>query len=293
MSPEAPTRKCWRGVTSKIMWQQKEQGTEGSRSKEWGPLARRSLISAFVRSGEGCCRGVRARYVACTPPPLLSLAPGHPPNVHFAQVVLVGLGRGHRGYRPGGGSCVLAQQVGQAPPAPPARLRGLPLPRAQLTASSISRCACPSTLSGMQGWLLTPSSVPFRRPAARRGAGGRRGRGRERHAGAQPSPPEPGTQAGGMAGAPATHPSIVASASLACGLSVPSSPAARDPEPPPRVQSTRGSCTNVSMTLRGVGCGCGAKGARRVARGGAGGERSLGPLAAPLLRRPAALPTPQ
>lgn len=33
-----------------------------------------------------------------------------------------------------------------------------------LLASSIKRCAWPSTLSGMQGWLDTPSSVPFSRP---------------------------------------------------------------------------------------------------------------------------------
>jgi hypothetical protein len=42
-----------------------------------------------------------------------------------------------------------------------------------LEASSISLCACPSTLRGMQGWELTPSSVPFSRPAGREGKGGR------------------------------------------------------------------------------------------------------------------------
>lgn len=72
------------------------------------------------------------------------------PGVHHAQPVLLFQG-----------SIVCYKQRSSSPQSHQMYI----MPRLSLLdASSIRRCACPSTLSGMQGWLDTPSSVPLSRP---------------------------------------------------------------------------------------------------------------------------------
>jgi hypothetical protein len=143
-------------------------------------------------------------------------------------------------------------------------------------ASSMRRCAWPSALRGMQGLELTPSRVPLSRPVAgpvggwvgrwvgaggnREGVGGTCSTQRKQRHGALLPPQKhsllPSQHTRLRVPLPQRRrrpaPSMVASASLAYGLSQPSSPLARPP-PSPLTQSTRGSCTNVSITLGGKG----------------------------------------
>ena len=95
--------------------------------------------------------------------------PGHTPDVHGAQDLLVG-DRIHPLTTQHGAELLKGSSS-------PARARSLQAhsqgihqmymePRFSLSvASLIRRSACPSTESGRLGMLLTPSSVPVRRPA--------------------------------------------------------------------------------------------------------------------------------